>query len=621
MNFSLTKRTWLSSANCYNSLVRYVTSNNSALMCRGDVWKPTSEVQPNAPDVLLNRLRASSSTSRLLQLVRENYKKMDEKHTVQALKALFMLQKDGNSDLSTEKLMGHPDFEKICRNIKRYSGIVDINDAIDALKTLSYVGVKSYSMIVQVLLQIVRGNVNQLSIPQVLFLNFLLMDMENTPLVEALRIALPMVFEINVKKKMNNTNPVQMTDCLYYAIKKNLSQETVNFILEKLETYPGEFDGNTARGILNAVCLLPRNPIYQTIVNRVSTDLVVNIENVAIINMEICLNRLTHHYTNRCKFYYQEVLFDTCANYIIDHNIGYKRALGVARNMARLHHFHQRLSDYISTCIYRDPDIKKDSADIYSIAVFLALTDYKPAHWEHLKEWIKKCKELAVENRKEIIWARFASALCLLDIYKIDVLGRALNEEYVRHLLEKKFHSNFEQYSFTWQCISTYKPDLAELLPNLDPKDLVVDFAKNLEPSLEGAMHKALGGEQFVLTNLYSKLGVHIDHAVIFSNGTPVPFETKRVQFVEDIKLENDSQQLVLIWSGKSYYYTINTEQLRAIPAKSLKILEDSLKCTVIPVYIDKWLNLDEFEKIPWLLRELKERLNLDLNIAAQSII
>lgn len=44
---------------------------------------------------------------------------------------------------------------------------------------------------------------------------------------------------------------------------------------------------------------------------------------------------------------------------------------------------------------------------------------------------------MAAENRKEIIWIRFAAALCVLDIYKIDVLTRALNEGYIRHLLEE----------------------------------------------------------------------------------------------------------------------------------------------------------------------------------------
>lgn len=79
----------------------------------------------------------------------------------------------------------------------------------------------------------------------------------------------------------------------------------------------------------------------------------------------------------------------------------------------------------------------KDAADIYSIVISLVLTDYKPVHWEHLKEWIKCAPKLAEENRKEILWFRFAAALCLLDIYRIDVLSRALNETYVEHLLEK----------------------------------------------------------------------------------------------------------------------------------------------------------------------------------------
>lgn len=100
-------------------------------------------------------------------------------------------------------------------------------------------------------------------------------------------------------------------------------------------------------------------------------------------------------------------------------------------------HFHKRLLDYISTCVYANPQIEKDAADIYSITVFLVLTDYRPVHWDHLKEWIRSCKNMGAENRKEIIWIRFAGALCVLDIYKIDVLTRALNESYISHLLEQ----------------------------------------------------------------------------------------------------------------------------------------------------------------------------------------
>lgn len=238
--------------------------------------------------------------------------------------------------MSASKLISHPDFEKICRNIKRYSGVIQLSDAVDSLKALAYVDVSAKSNITQTLLQIVRGNINHLSIPQILFLDFLLKSFDQTPLVEALQIAIPMVFEINLPVKLNDSNPEQMAECFQFAVNKRLSMDTINFLQRKLEEYPGEFDASTAQRVINAICSLPRDESYENLLRRVSTDMVVNIDDIAIIKIEICLNRLAHKFSNKYPFYYQEVIFDTCANYIVDHNIGYKRAVGVARNMARL---------------------------------------------------------------------------------------------------------------------------------------------------------------------------------------------------------------------------------------------------------------------------------------------
>lgn len=196
--------------------------------------------------------------------------------------------------------------------------------------------VSSRSAITQTLLQIIRGNINHLSIPQILFLDYLLKSFDQTPLVEALQIAIPMVFEINLPVKLNDSNPEQMAECFQYAVNKHLSLDTIHFLQRKLEEYPREFDATTAQRVIKAICFLPRNEAYEQLLRRACTDMVVNIDDVAIIKMEICLNRLAHKYSKRYPFYYQEVLFDTCANYIVDHNIGYKRAVGVARNMARL---------------------------------------------------------------------------------------------------------------------------------------------------------------------------------------------------------------------------------------------------------------------------------------------
>lgn len=192
------------------------------------------------------------------------------------------------------------------------------------------------SHITQIILQIIRNNINSLNIPHILFVDFLLKSFEDTPLVEALRIALPIVFEINVPIKMNKSNPAQMADCLQYAIRHNVSNESIDYILNKLERFEGEFEADTARSVIFSICCLPRNHNHESLINKATTDLVVNIENISILNMEVVLNKLVHKYSKKFQFYYQEVLFDTCANYIIDHNIEYKRAINVLRNMARV---------------------------------------------------------------------------------------------------------------------------------------------------------------------------------------------------------------------------------------------------------------------------------------------
>lgn len=99
------------------------------------------------------------------------------------------------------------------------------------------------------------------------------------------------------------------------------------------------------------------------------------------------------------------------------------------------------LLDYVSKEAFRVPSLitDADAGTIYSIVISASLSNYRPVHWDTLKDLIMKKKNLATENRKEVIWIRFASSLCLLDIYKIDVLTKALNPEYLTSLFRKGF--------------------------------------------------------------------------------------------------------------------------------------------------------------------------------------
>lgn len=76
----------------------------------------------------------------------------------------------------------------------------------------------------------------------------------------------------------------------------------------------------------------------------------------------------------------------------------------------------------------------------------------------------------------------------------------------------------------------------------------------------------------------------------------------------------------VLIWGGTKECYTRNTNNLRAGPERTLTILEETLKCSVIHVNLENWCKFNDSEKIPYLMQKLKEKLNLDINILESAV-
>lgn len=120
-----------------------------------------------------------------------------------------------------------------------------MSEAIEALKIFSFVGIPSTSLINQVLLQLVRKNVNQLSLQQIIFLDYLIRQFKNTPLSDALLIALPIVFEVHVTYQLDRENVTQVMDCLQYVSRKNVSDSTVELLVEALrQKYWVSFVGN-----------------------------------------------------------------------------------------------------------------------------------------------------------------------------------------------------------------------------------------------------------------------------------------------------------------------------------------------------------------------------------------
>lgn len=155
----------------------------------------------------------------------------------------------------------------------------------------------------------------------------------------------------------------------------------------------------------------------------------------------------------------------------------------------------------------------------YKVAIAshgFSLCDYKPKKWDVLKTYLQETTIFDSPTVKNILWIKTAIAFCVLDIYKVDVFAKALQQDFVKHIVNRKFKSDLFSLQILYQAISVFKPDLQHLLPTREIIETLLESAIYPTETLnliEALLVKGIGGKQYVKNNLKSKIGHHIGNA------------------------------------------------------------------------------------------------------------
>lgn len=238
--------------------------------------------------------------------------------------------------MSSNNLLRNPNFVKLCNKIKMQARSMEIKETLEVLKIVCFFGVASDSSIVQVLLQILRHNINDLSLQQIVFLSFLLKQFAATPLTEALSIALPIVFEIQLPIKMDRENITQMAEYLHYTTKSSVSDKCVETIVANAMRCSQEMDSKTAISIVWSICDLKPDFYFEALLNKAISVLNLNIDRLQYNDMETTLTKLVNKYSKKYSFYFNESFFDLCANYVIEKQTGAEVALYISRKLFKI---------------------------------------------------------------------------------------------------------------------------------------------------------------------------------------------------------------------------------------------------------------------------------------------
>lgn len=205
----------------------------------------TSIKSATAPVQLLDSVRLSKSV----------VNKMQPDQFMGTLHSLFGLYKATKDSMSAAEIVGHPGFAILCRKLRRIAPSMDVSSNLNALKIINYLEIPANTELSLALLSLLRHQINDLSLHEMVYADFLLNQLKpRLEIVEALKAALPVLFEIQLPIQFDSENTSENIELLKFATSKMVSPKTVGLIADSLSKQLGHIEIEKRKEVLRVLC-------------------------------------------------------------------------------------------------------------------------------------------------------------------------------------------------------------------------------------------------------------------------------------------------------------------------------------------------------------------------------
>ncbi|KAJ6625240.1 hypothetical protein Bhyg_16521, partial [Pseudolycoriella hygida] len=502
-------------------------------------------------------IKSASTSSELLQAIKNDANRLSAEDTLTALTALFEHQKNASTSISRENIVSDRTFEKLCRSLKRNSPKMELNDVINALKILSYIGTGSKSEIMLSLLHLIKNQINDVSLAHLIFLSKMLPRLDRTPLVEALQIALPLLLQIQIGTKIDYENVSELTELLHFACEHRVSDQCVMNIVNSLILHGEDLSVEQSRSILWSLSdrsFRVNNANCEKLLENAMRAMKRNINREDHKELNTTVDRLIFKYlddpSKNVKFY-DEFLFNTCSDLVVENDLGFENATCLQKEFNKIGFINFKMLNYIIKEVYKYPDLLIEGHQTNVIAFITSLTyaNLKSDDLQKIKSIILKSNFLTKNHSLKLQWHRISTELLSLGIECPRIWDIVFSSHFMKLHLQKnkqKFVLRTVQLYQALKVLTDYNVDdkisenlLADVLKML-PTD-----SKSITP-LHKCVEAAFGGESFVYRNVTTELCHLLDNVIVFDKSTlePIPIEGDRFNVrYNDIPLGSATKQ------------------------------------------------------------------------------
>ncbi|XP_046740800.1 uncharacterized protein LOC124408126 [Diprion similis] len=616
-------RIYVATSNLINSLPnrsRFFYTPNTSLSYASYSKDYRSSHQPsnraNDSDAVSQALATVQTTEELFEIVSKYRPLLKIEHSLAAFKILASKQRQESKVDST--IAKKAEFLKLCRVVVNDSKSLDVNDAVFIFKTLNYLGISNNSWISQSLLEVIRNSLNDLSFLRLVELEHELQEFASSPLSTALKIVVPELCEFRLQNiVVDKKNIVDVASALTLLHNKPGRNKLIANVVSQTRKIGQSRKVSYGVKRFRSLCRHQyHKPGYEEAVQNSQQILIKYMSCVEFDDIHGMVRMMRDRKCLRHKIFRNAELMDAFGNAIIARNEGFSRSTLILYLLQQLNYMHIPLRDYATAeCIQNLENLcKYDGQVIMMFVISLASFNYKPTFWNTMQPIILKIIHRDLHNLNNLL--RLSIGLAILDCFDTDILELVFSERFLVAAEVEKIPMKLWNLLLLYQSIHTLCsiPVKKSLPKRILENAMKVNETLNIDSSLLPVLERAMGGSQYVIRNLWTKLGHYIEHIVIMRKGgyavslnlsSEETNECKPITYIEDLQVPSESQ-VIIVKPMPVAAYAHNSQHLRGTWILLLKTLEKQTGHAVVPINLTTWNALRDYEKIPHLMQAIR---------------
>ncbi|KAG4071490.1 hypothetical protein HA402_011644 [Bradysia odoriphaga] len=566
-------------------------------------------------------MKSTKNSLELLNVISKNMRDFSSEQTLAALKTLVSFQKQKSTSISYDDILRNPDFENLCQSLRRNTEHLNLGDAIEVLKFFSYVGVgtKGSKEAIDELLKRIKSQLNDATLGNLVFLSFLLRQMESNRLVDSLQMLLSELVQLQVNKNIDHLNVIQLTELLNYISHHRLSGQCTINTLNALILHRHNLNGEQAKTIvwsLSSLTLSIPMAYRDALLESSIRVFVENINQFDFGTVLITLAKMINRYlddTIEYEKFYNEDLYYKCTDFVVTNDLGFEKATILQQRLNRLGFVNIKLLEYMLNEMEKNAKlvINCKTTSLITLVTALSHANYKPKNWNNVRSLILERLSLVNDKRSNLPWVEMSIELLSLGIECPTIWDKVFSDEFLKSDLKRDRRKRLLRILELYQHVKVFTAyDVDKRINKKYLTEAKQELFSIMEHPMQHCLELAAGGKWFVYTKVQTHLGHIIDHMIAFDKQS---MEALLVVDGHDLLYDNiavhkDTTHYIAVILFPRHYYCINKPTLKGIYELRLRAYE-KMGIDVIVINQHTWNQLHRVEKILYLQDEVRLKL------------